>query len=206
MKHKFLTPLFAVLLILSISCKENNQNDQVESKVTQEATESETDEIQKKIREAMSSAPSSISANATILDYPKDPKGKKIVLRKGTNGWICLPDNPHMPGNNPMCIDEQIKELFTAIAENREPVITRTGFGYFLQGGAPRSNANPWDTVPTPDNEWMEHQVPHIVVVSPDKSILDSLPTKMDNGGPWVMWKNTPYAHIMIPVPKNTLE
>jgi hypothetical protein len=151
----------------------------------------------------MSAAPSSISENATILDYPTEPGGQNIVLRKGTNGWTCRPDNPHMPGKNPMCVDSQIIELFTAIKENRKPNITKTGFGYFLQGGAPRSNANPWDTSPTPENEWMDHQVPHIVVVSPDKSILEGLPTKMNNGGPWVMWGGTPYAHIMIPVPKN---
>jgi hypothetical protein len=165
-------------------------------------SQAQSNEIQKKIEEAMSAAPSSISANATILDYSPEPGGEKIVLRQGTNGWTCLPDNPHMPGNNPMCVDPQMIELFTAIAEKRDPNITQTGFGYFLQGGAQRSNANPWDTSPTPDNEWMDHQVPHIVVVSPDKAILEGLPTKMDNGGPWVMWSGTPYVHIMIPVPK----
>jgi hypothetical protein len=165
-------------------------------------SQTQTEDELTKIEQAMSAAPPSISANATILDYPNEPGGKKIVLRKGTNGWTCLPDNPHMPGNNPMCVDSQIIELFTAVAEKREPNITQTGFGYFLQGGAPRSNANPWDTNPTPDNEWMEMQVPHIVVVSPDKTILKGLPTKFDNGGPWVMWSGTPYVHIMIPVPE----
>lgn len=164
--------------------------------------QAQKNDIQAKIEEAMSAGPLSISAHATILDYPKTPGGEKTVLRKGTNGWTCLPDNPHMPGNNPMCVDSQLIELFTAIAENREPTITQTGFGYFLQGGAPRSNTNPWDTAETQDNEWMEHQVPHIVVVSPDKSLLEGLPTKMDNGGPWIMWSGTPYVHIMIPVPK----
>lgn len=164
--------------------------------------QAQTDIKQKKIEEAMSAAPPSISTNATILDYSSEPGGEPIVLRKGTNGWTCFPDNPHMPGKNPMCVDSQLIELFTAIKEKRDPSITRTGFGYFLQGGAPRSNANPWDTGPTPDNEWMEMQVPHIVVVSPDKAILEGLPTKSDNGGPWVMWSGTPYVHIMIPVPK----
>jgi len=49
-------------------------------------------------------------------------------------------------------------------------------------------------------------QVPHIVVVSPDKTILEGISTKSDNGGPWVMWGGTPYAHIMIPVPKYSQE
>ena len=150
----------------------------------------------------MSAGPSSITANATILDYPTEPGGQNKILRKGTNGWICRPDNPHVPGYNPMCVDSQVFELLSATAEKREPKITRTGFGYFLQGGHGRSNSNPWDNSPTPNNEWMEPQVPHIVFVTPDKTILKGLPTKMDNGGPWVMWSGTPYVHIMIPVPK----
>lgn len=164
--------------------------------------QTQTKDALTKIEEAMSAAPPSISANATILDYPKEPGGKKIVLRKGTNGWTCRPDNPHIPGYNPMCVDSQVFELLSAAAEKRKPNITRTGFGYFLQGGHGRSNLNPLDNSPTPDNEWMEVQVPHIVVVSPDKTILKGLPTNFDNGGPWVMWSGTPYVHIMIPVPE----
>ncbi|WP_163324499.1 hypothetical protein [Draconibacterium mangrovi] len=165
-------------------------------------TQAQTNDIKARIEEAMSAGPPSITKNATILDYSSEPDGKPIVLREGTNGWTCFPDNPHMDGYNPMCIDDQIIELFSAIKEKRTPDITRTGFGYFLQGGAPRSNTNPWDTSPTPDNEWMEIQVPHIVVVSPDESVIEGIPTNSDNGGPWVMWSGTPYVHIMIPVPK----
>jgi hypothetical protein len=164
--------------------------------------QTQTKDVLTKIEEAMSAAPPSISANATILDYPSEPGGENVILREGTNGWTCRPDNPHISGYNPMCVDSQVFELLSASAEKRDPNITRTGFGYFLQGGHGRSNLNPWDDSPTPDNEWMEMQVPHIVIVSPDKAILEGLPTKMDNGGPWVMWSGTPYVHIMIPVPK----
>ena len=164
--------------------------------------QAQTNEIQKKIEEAMSAAPPSISAQATILDNPTEPGGQKVVLREGTNGWTCFPDNPNMPGKNPRCFDEQAMEFFSAVADKREPNLTRTGFAYFLQGGGSRSNTNPWDTSPTPDNEWMEMQVPHIVLITPDKAILEGIPTKMDNGGPWIMWSGTPYVHIMIPVPQ----
>ena len=183
------TILFSVLIILNLSIPSGN------------TVIAQTNDIQIKIKEAMSAAPPSVSANATILDYPLEPDGKKSVLRKGTNEWTCLPDNPHMSGKNPMCVDAQIIELFSAISQKRNPNITRTGFGYFLQGGGARSNTNPWDTSPAPNNEWMELQVPHIVIVSPDEAILEGLPTNSDNGGPWVMWDGTPYAHIMIPVP-----
>ena len=164
-------------------------------------SKAQTNETQSKIEDAMSAAPLSISENATIIDNPTEPGGEKVVLRKGTNGWTCFPDDPNMPGKNPRCFDEQALEFFSAVNEKREPDITSTGFAYFLQGGGSRSNRNPWDTSPTSDNEWMEMQVPHIVLITPDKEILEGITTKMDNGGPWVMWSGTPYVHIMIPVP-----
>jgi hypothetical protein len=100
-------------------------------------------DTQIKIEEAMSAAPPSISANATILDNPTEPGGEKVILRKGTNGWTCFPDDPNMPGKNPRCLDEQAMEFFSAVEDKRAPNITRTGFAYFLQGGGARSNANP---------------------------------------------------------------
>jgi hypothetical protein len=32
-----------------------------------------------------------------------------------------------------------------------------------------------------------------------DRSQLDTLSTDPTTGGPWVMWKGTKYAHIMVP-------
>ena len=46
----------------------------------------------------MSAAPSTVSANATILDNEIDDAGKFVVLREGSNGWYCLPDAPGTPG------------------------------------------------------------------------------------------------------------
>jgi len=51
----------------------------------------------------------------------------------------------------------------------------------------------------TPDNEWSHHP-PHVMIAVPDLKSLDGLSTDAKNGGPWVMWKGTPYAHIMAPV------
>ena len=30
--------------------------------------------------------------------------------------------------------------------------------------------------------------------------MFDNISTEPNNGGPWIMWPNTPYAHIMIPL------
>jgi len=34
----------------------------------------------------------------------------------------------------------------------------------------------------------------------PDAAALEGLPTHPDAGGPWVMYKGTPFAHIMVPI------
>ena len=43
------------------------------------------------IQSATSAAPSSISADATVMDWSFN------VLREGSNGWTCLPDRPNTP-------------------------------------------------------------------------------------------------------------
>jgi hypothetical protein len=37
------------------------------------------------------------------------------------------------------------------------------------------------------------------MILPTDVSWLDAYPTAWTKGGPWVMWKGTPYAHIMVP-------
>lgn len=56
------------------------------------------------IRSAMSAAPAAVSRDATIIDVSAD--GKMRTVRKGTNGFTCMPDDPHSPGVDPMCMDQ----------------------------------------------------------------------------------------------------
>src|SRR5215467_8529538 len=44
-----------------------------------------------KIASARSAAPAAISANATIAEMT--PDGKMTTLVKGTNGWLCMPED-----------------------------------------------------------------------------------------------------------------
>ena len=98
-----------------------------------------------------------------------------------------------------MCLDAPWLDLLGALMSNREPRITRVGIGYMLQGDMPVSNIDPFAEGPTERNEWVQNSGPHIMVVVPDARYLEGLPTDPKNGGPWVMWKGTPYAHVMIP-------
>ena len=68
-----------------------------------------------------------------------------------------------------------------------------------LKGDKGGSNTDPFATGPTPTNQWVVSPG-HIMVLYPDVKMLDSVSTDPKSGGPWVMWKGTPYAHLMVPV------
>ncbi len=148
------------------------------------------------VANALSAAPPSIASGAKVMDWEGN------VLREGTNAWTCMPDEPNSEGNDPMCLDAQWLGWVDAWVNKTEPSITQMGFGYMLQGGAPESNTEPYAEGPTADNEWMSQGVPHIMMLAPDAAWLKGLPTSPDGGGPWVMWRDTPYVHVMIPTPK----
>jgi hypothetical protein len=152
-----------------------------------------------KIANAMEAAPSEITAKATILDWPKEGE-QPPVLRAGTNGWTCLPDFPETVGNDPMCLDAAWTKWFDAYLAHKDVSISTVGIAYMIApGGGEASNTDPYAMKATPGNEWSHHP-PHLMIAVPDLTALDGLSTDPKNGGPWVMWKGTPYAHIMAPV------
>jgi hypothetical protein len=56
----------------------------------------------------------------------------------------------------------------------------------------------PFATGPTDDNAW-HVSGPHIMVLLPGLD-YEGISTDPHNGGPYVMYADTPYAHIMVPV------
>jgi hypothetical protein len=107
------------------------------------------------IQNAISAAPPSISADATVLGWPTEEHGEMPLLREGTNEWTCFPDMPGKTGSA-MCLDAPWMEWADAWMNKREPNITTMGFGYMLldQSGFGDSNTDPFATEPTDDNEW----------------------------------------------------
>ena len=153
------------------------------------------------IKSAMSAAPASISKNATIVAM--DEQGKMRVLRQGTNGFTCMPDNPTTPGPDPMCMDKNALEWATAWMEKKQPVAGKVGFMYMLSGGTDASNTDPYAQKPTKENHWIKTG-PHVMVVGADQSFYDQYPkgADPDTAQPYVMWAGTPYQHLMAPVKK----
>lgn len=156
------------------------------------------------IHSAASAAPLSVTEDATIVDRtmpPSTTQGEPTVLREGSNGWVCMPDNPDVPGDSPACLDAAWRDVLDALVEGEErPDHEGLGVGYMLRGDFPVSNRDPSATEPTPDNEWIEDSGPHVMLLVPDPDMLEGLPTSPGDG-PWVMWAGTPWAHVMVPVP-----
>jgi len=149
-----------------------------------------------KLAFAMSALVPEIARHATVMDMTDMSKPKQ--LRAGTNGWICyamiLGTN-----NEAMCLDKQWQNWAAAWMNKTEPKIEGTGIAYMLRGDNGGSNTDPYAMGPTADNQWVKSP-PHIMVLYSDPKMLDAYPTDPKSGGPWVMWKGTPYAHVMVPV------
>jgi hypothetical protein len=152
-----------------------------------------------KIENAMSAAPSSISANATILDNALDDAGAFVVLREGSNDWSCFPDFPASPGNDPQCLDQTWLDWQYAYFAGEEPNVTVPGLAYMLQGGSDPSNTDPLATEPAEGEEWVSSP-PHVMLLLPEELDQTVFSTEHDSGEPYVMWAGTPYEHIMMPV------
>ena len=150
------------------------------------------------IKSAMSAAPEAIGKNATIIDVGSD--GKIRVVRQGSNQFTCMADNPNTPGPDPMCADRNAMEWVEAWLNKKEPPKNKVGFMYMLAGGTDASNTDPYAQKPEPNNNWVETG-PHVMIVGA-KGLLDAYPrnAKPDTSVPYVMWPDTPYEHVMIPV------
>lgn len=148
---------------------------------------------EKLIAHARAAAPAAVSAEATIVI-----NGEVVV--EGSNGWTCMPDT--MPGDGAaMCNDALWMEMMTAVGSQAPFKANGIGVSYMLLGEPPGSgvsNSTPYH----PDRRNAEDYVetgPHLMVIVP-KEMLEGITTDPSGGGPYVMWKDTDYAHIMIPV------
>jgi hypothetical protein len=172
-----------------------------EKKAAEPAKPKSTMTDAQKIANAETAAPAAISKHATIMDWPAKEGAEMKQLRAGTNGWMCMPS---MPGGgigpgDPMCLDKQWQTWAQAYMSKGPVKVTGDGIAYMLKGDKGASNTDPFAMTPTPTNNWVMSPA-HIMVLFADTKMLDAFPTDPKTGGPFVMWKGTPYAHLMVPV------
>lgn len=150
------------------------------------------------IKSAMTAAPLAIGKGAAVIDVSAD--GKIREVRKGTNGFTCMADNPNTPGPDPMCADANAMAWIDAWLNKKEPPANKVGFIYMLAGGTDASNTDPYAQKPTATNNWVKTG-PHVMIVGA-KGMLSDYPhdAKPNTALPYVMWAGTPYEHVMMPV------
>lgn len=142
------------------------------------------------IERARSAAPSMISDGATVM-YQGE------VLAEGDNGWICMPET--FPGDeSPLCNDMTWMKMMQAMGDKASFEAQQMGFSYMLGGDAGVSNTDPYHSDPKSAGDFIQ-EGPHLMLIVP-KAMLKGITTDPYANGPYVMWKDTPYAHIMVPV------
>ena len=153
------------------------------------------------IAQAVSAAPDELRAGATVVNY--DAKGDPVVLREGTNGIVCTP-NQNKDNYSVNCYakilraqhDLQAKDkamgkdpkataadMQAAMASGQVPKAPVGTTMYSLSGKTQASARGMW-----------------IVLVPGMTADQTGLPTKPTAAGtPWLMRAGTPGAHIHMP-------
>lgn len=144
------------------------------------------------LADALSAAWPGMAENATVVDWEGN------VLQEGTNGYTCLPSPPMLTGNAPMCMDSEWMKWADAWQNKKDYAAESLGISYMLAGDEGASNIDPYAEGPTDDNEWIKEGA-HLMILAP-AAMLETYPTDPQSGGPYVMWKGTPYAHLMVPI------
>lgn len=184
--------IILALLVAAVACTNDTAEVEPDTAVlaADESTLAEDD-----ITLAESAAPPEIAQEATIMDMEGN------VLREGANEWFCLSDPA-----GPMCGDEQWMTWADAYMNQRDETgVTELGISYMLQGDQGASNIDPYAEGPTEDNEWVITG-PHLMLIVPDLVMLEGIPTDPKAGGPYVMWRDTPLAHVMVPIYEGDVE
>jgi hypothetical protein len=145
-----------------------------------------------KIARAMSAGPDNISESARIIDT--DAQGNKVILRKGSNGFTCMPGDPNVVGDPPMCANAAAMQWFADFkAHKAKPTNTEPGIIYMLAGATQRSDTDPYDTTSPPVSIG-----PHWMIMWPFDPKATGLPTTHKPTGAYIMWAGSPYAHVHI--------
>lgn len=148
------------------------------------------------IKSALSAAPAAIARDASVVAM--NDKMEMRTLKKGMNGWTCIPDSPS-PGVDPMCLDASGMEWAGAWMKHEAPPAEKMAIAYMLMGGSDASNTDPFATEPKAGASWVDTG-PHVMVLNIGDRFAGYPTAATNTKAPYVMWAGTPYAHLMVPV------
>jgi hypothetical protein len=149
-----------------------------------------------------SAAPAFIGKYATVIGA----SGK--VLREGTNGWRCEPFMPmpkdgfkHPHETAAACSDKNAVAWANAYKSNNKPELEGDGWIWMIHGDLGVDNFKPYtDGQKDAGHKHFIESGAHMMLMPKDPSSLDGQTTDYTTGAPYVMFKGTPYVHLMIPL------
>ena len=149
--------------------------------------------VEDKIKSAMSAAPARISTNATILD------SDGTLLRKGDNNWTCMPGG--LPGSKkyPMCHDPVFMKWSNTVWSDKPFSTDIVGYSYMLAGGYAADINNPRAKKSDKGNNWHQ-EGPHMMLIMPTRDLLEGQSADPKDDSIFVLWKNTPFEIVIIPL------
>jgi hypothetical protein len=145
------------------------------------------------IAKVMTAAPAAVVKGATIVNMQS---GTMRVVQTGTNGFTCM---LAPPVGEPMCADKNAMAWIQAFATHKAPP-DGVGFVYMLAGDQGASNTDPYASAATSDNHWIKTGSHVMIIGASVKTMGYPMTSDPDVTRPYVMWPDTPYAHLMIPV------
>ena len=170
-------------------------------------------ERQGRIDQALLAAPESMRSGATVLGVGADPLPGDVlgVLRPGTNGLICLADDPDRPDFHVACYHESLDPFMrigrtlrsrgldrSAVMEQRYAALEAGEFTmpgsavlYSVSADAASDPASDADDMPG----LRRLTVVYVPGATTESTGLSGRPA---DGVPWLMLPGTPWAHIMI--------
>jgi hypothetical protein len=155
--------------------------------------------VEQQVQEAVLALPEQLRDGAAIVRFEG---GERKVLREGTNGMICQPDDPDTPGIGIWCYpkthDAYARRWYQLEAQGKKPAEVDAIVAEEIQAGKLE-----WPAVAVNYNlrgQSLDNAVPLTVVFVPFAT-GDSLgiSEERDFYRPWLMNAGTAFAHIMIP-------
>lgn len=149
--------------------------------------------VEEKMESAMSAAPSRISKNATIVDRDD------TVLREGSNTWTCKTGGRPGSKSYPWCHDPVFMKWKNTVWKDKPFSTDVVGYSYMLAGGFAADVIDPHIKKADMGDNW-HHEGPHVMLIMPTHSLLENQSADPKDDDIFVIFKNTPYEIVIVPV------
>lgn len=166
--------------------------------------------VEVQIKTAILAAPEMYQDGATVLGYNKE--GKLVTLREGSNGMVCLADDPNKEGISVACYVAELEPYMARgrelLAEGKSEEEKRDARKYEIDAGTLKMPSEPAmvyvlaaeeKDLNTETGELENSRIRYVLYKPYMTGESTGLPTKPQAPGmPWLMDANTHRSHIMI--------